>query len=77
MRHDGWAQLDNDEEHGGLLIPMMMLHDDPEIGPQPSPSALPLKIFFDMRRVELQVPSSPDAADSTLFTHVYSDSVWQ
>ena len=26
MRHDGWAQLDNDEEHGGLLIPMMMLH---------------------------------------------------
>jgi hypothetical protein len=52
--------------HGGLLIPMMMLHDDPEIGPQPSPSALPLKIFFDMRRVELQIPSSPDAADSTL-----------
>src|ERR1017187_8753735 len=25
MRHDGWAELVNDEEHGGCLIPMMML----------------------------------------------------
>lgn len=24
MRHDGWAELVNDEEHGGCLIPMMM-----------------------------------------------------
>jgi uncharacterized protein len=35
MRHDGWAALVNDEEHGGCLIPMMMLcheHDeDPEM----------------------------------------------
>jgi len=38
MRHDGWAELVNDEEHGGCLIPMMMLcheHDeDPEMRPQ-------------------------------------------
>ena len=35
MHHDGWAELVNDEEHGGSLIPMMMLcheHDeDPEM----------------------------------------------
>src|SRR5487761_602336 len=24
MRHDGWAELVEDEEHGGWLIPMMM-----------------------------------------------------
>jgi yecA family protein len=34
MRHDGWAELMDDEEHGGCLVPMMMLfheHDeDPE-----------------------------------------------
>ena len=39
MRHDGWAELVDDEEHGGCLIPMMMLfheHDeDPEMRPQP------------------------------------------
>jgi uncharacterized protein len=39
MRYDGWAELVNDEEHGGCLIPMMMLcheHDgDPELSPQP------------------------------------------
>ncbi len=39
MRHDGWAELVNDEEHGGCLIPMMMLcheHDeDPEMRPKP------------------------------------------
>lgn len=77
MRHDGWAQLDNDEEHGGLLIPMMMLHDDPEIGPQPSPSALPLKIFFDMRRVELRFRPVLMQPILPSFTHVYSVSVWQ
>ncbi len=26
MRHDGWAELVNDEEHGGCVIPMMMLY---------------------------------------------------
>ena len=39
MRHDGWAELVNDEEHGGCLIPIMMLYhehdEDPEIRPDP------------------------------------------
>ncbi len=39
MRHDGWAELVNDEEHGGCVIPMVMLcheHDeDPELRPDP------------------------------------------
>jgi uncharacterized protein len=39
MRHDGWAELVNDEEHGGCLIPMMMLchepDEDPEMRPEP------------------------------------------
>jgi len=39
MRHDGWAELVDDEEHGGCLIPMMVLcheHDeDPEMRPEP------------------------------------------
>ena len=38
MRHDGWAELVNDEEHGGWLIPMMMLYhehdEDPEMRPE-------------------------------------------
>ena len=39
MRHDGWAELVNDEEHGGWLIPMMMLYhehdEDPKMRPKP------------------------------------------
>jgi uncharacterized protein len=39
MRHDRWAELVNDEEHGGCLIPMMMLYherdEDPKMRPQP------------------------------------------
>lgn len=39
IRHDGWAELVNDEECGGCLIPMMMLcheHDeDPKMRPKP------------------------------------------
>jgi uncharacterized protein len=39
MRHDGWAELVNDEEHGGCLIPMTMLYhehdEDPEMRPEP------------------------------------------
>lgn len=39
MRHDGWAELVNDGEHGTCLIPMMMLYhehdEDPEIRPKP------------------------------------------
>ena len=39
MRHDGWAELVEDEEHGGWLIPMMMLYqehdEDPSMRPGP------------------------------------------
>ena len=39
MRYDGWAELVNDEEQGGCLIPMMMLYhehdEDPEMRPKP------------------------------------------
>jgi uncharacterized protein len=39
MRHEGWAELVNDERYGGSLIPMMALyheHDqDPEMRPEP------------------------------------------
>jgi uncharacterized protein len=39
MRHDSWAELANDDEHGGCLIPMMMLYhehsDDPKMRPKP------------------------------------------
>jgi uncharacterized protein len=39
MRHDGWAELMDDEEHGGCLVPMMMLYhehdEDPKMRPQP------------------------------------------
>jgi uncharacterized protein len=40
MRHDGWAGLVNDEEHGGWLIPLMMLYhehdEDPKMRPAPT-----------------------------------------
>ena len=39
MRHDSWAELVEDEAHGGCLLPMMILcheHDeDPEMRPEP------------------------------------------
>jgi uncharacterized protein len=39
MRHDGWAELVNDEEHGGCMIPIMTLYhehdEDPEMRPKP------------------------------------------
>jgi len=39
MRREGWAELVNDEEHGGWLIPMMMLYhehdEDPKMRPGP------------------------------------------
>jgi uncharacterized protein len=39
MRHNGWAELVEDEAHGECLLPMMMLnyeHDeDPEMRPEP------------------------------------------
>ncbi|SRR5208282_3824106 len=39
MRHDSWGELVDDEEHGGCLIPMMMLYhehdEDPKMRPKP------------------------------------------
>jgi uncharacterized protein len=39
MRHDGWGELVNSEEHGGWVIPVMMLYhehdEDPEMRPDP------------------------------------------
>jgi uncharacterized protein len=39
MRHDGWAELMDDEEHGGCLVPIMMLYhehdEDPKMRPKP------------------------------------------
>jgi len=39
MRHDGWAELVNDEKYGDSLIPMMILYhehdEDPEMRPEP------------------------------------------
>jgi uncharacterized protein len=39
MRHDGWADLVDDEEQGGCLVPMMMLYhehdEDPKMRPNP------------------------------------------
>jgi uncharacterized protein len=39
MRHDGWAELVNDEEQGGCMVPVFMLHyehdEDPEMRPEP------------------------------------------
>ena len=39
MRHDGWVELVNDEEQGGCMVPIFMLHyehdEDPEMRPKP------------------------------------------
>ena len=39
MRHEGWAELVNNDEHAGYLIPMMMLYHEhakyPEMRPKP------------------------------------------
>ena len=41
MRHDGWGELVNDDEHGGCLIPIMMLYhehdEDREMRPPITP----------------------------------------
>ncbi len=41
ISHDGWAELVDDDEHGGWLIPMMMLYhehdEDPKMRPEPIP----------------------------------------
>jgi uncharacterized protein len=40
MRHDGWAELMDDEERGGCLIPMMMLHHEHDEDPKMRPKAI-------------------------------------
>jgi len=39
LRHDGWAELLADEDHGGCMIPVLMLYheydEDPETRPKP------------------------------------------
>jgi uncharacterized protein len=39
MRHDGWGVLVNDDDHGGCIVPMFMLHHehdaDPKMRPKP------------------------------------------
>jgi uncharacterized protein len=39
MRHDGWSELVDDEEHGGCMVPIFMLHyehdENPEMRPEP------------------------------------------
>jgi len=39
LRHNGWAELLADDEHGGCMIPMMMLYhehdEDPSMRPKP------------------------------------------
>jgi hypothetical protein len=39
MRHDGWAELVNDEERGGCMVPVFMLYhehdEDPEMRTKP------------------------------------------
>jgi uncharacterized protein len=40
MRHDGWAELVEDEEHGGWLIPMMILYHEHDEGPKMRPEPI-------------------------------------
>jgi uncharacterized protein len=39
MRHDGWAELVDDDENGGCMVPIFMLHyehdEEPEMRPEP------------------------------------------
>lgn len=52
LRHDNWAGLINDEEHGGSILPMMMLyheHDpDPVMRPKPISPGQREEIIRDM-----------------------------
>ncbi len=52
MRHDGWAELVEDEEHGGCLIPVMMLrheHDeDPDLRPDEINPEMREKVIVEM-----------------------------
>jgi len=39
MRHDSWSKLINDEDHGGVILPMMILYHehDPDLEMRPGP----------------------------------------
>jgi hypothetical protein len=39
VRHDRWAELVNDEEHGGCLIPVMMFYHEHDKRPGDAPQA--------------------------------------
>jgi uncharacterized protein len=40
MRHDGWAELMDDEEHGGCLVPVMMLFHEQDENPKMRPKPI-------------------------------------
>lgn len=40
MRHDGGAELVNDEKHGGCLIPMMKLYHEHDEDPKMRPKSI-------------------------------------
>jgi uncharacterized protein len=52
MRQDGWAELMDDEEHGGCLVPVVMLfheHDeDPKMRPKPISPEKREEVFVHM-----------------------------
>jgi uncharacterized protein len=78
MRHDGWAELVEDEEHGGCMLPMMMLHyehdEDPEMRPEPISPQKREEVIVHMAagvlqayryfRAQRQVSPSPQANES-------------
>jgi hypothetical protein len=54
MRHDGWAELVNDEEHGGCLIPMMMLcHEQAKLAKLSFPAATVTSVTWFRLRMKL------------------------
>ena len=73
MRHDGWAELVNDEEHGGCLIPMMMLYhehdEDPEMRPEPISQRSAKKSSCTWRRGSWEPIEYFRAAAGSLYGH--------
>ena len=59
MRHDGWLELVNDEEQGGCMVPIFMLHYEHEFSLQLSHQMWGLTITLGRRpreRQELIIP---------------------
>lgn len=52
LRHDGWAELLADDDHGGCMIPMLMLYhehdEDPAMRPKPIGSEQREKVIESM-----------------------------